>query len=96
MTCRLHAVDSYTYLVDVLQRISVHPAKQAIELTPRMWKSLFADAPSSIRPRSAPPRSAITLSATPQPRPIMPAYNGVMLGHPERVNAFKSAVAHRR
>ena len=24
--------------------ISVHPAKQGIELTPRMWKSLFADA----------------------------------------------------
>ena len=45
VTCRLHAVDSYTYLVDVLQRISVHPAKQATELTPRMWKSLFADAP---------------------------------------------------
>ena len=44
-TCRLHAVDSYTYLVDVLQRISVHPAKRAIELTPRMWKSRFADAP---------------------------------------------------
>ena len=44
-TCRLHAVDSYTYLGDVLQRISMHPAKQAIELTPRMWKSLFADAP---------------------------------------------------
>ena len=39
-----------------------------------MWKSLFADAPSAIRPWSAPPRSAITLSATPQPRPIMPAY----------------------
>ena len=45
VTCRLHAVDSYTYLVDVLQRISVHPANRATELTPRMWKSLFADAP---------------------------------------------------
>ena len=45
VTCRLHAVDSYTYLVDVLQRISVHPANRVIELTPRMWKSLFADAP---------------------------------------------------
>ena len=45
VTCRLHEVDAYTYLVDVLQRISVHPAKRAIELTPRMWKSLFADAP---------------------------------------------------
>ena len=45
VTCRLHEVDACTYLVDVLQRISVHPAKRAIELTPRMWKSLFADAP---------------------------------------------------
>ena len=45
VTCRLHEVDPYTYLVDVLQRISVHPANRAIELTPRMWKSLFAGAP---------------------------------------------------
>ena len=45
VTCRLHEVDVYTYLVDVLQRISVHPANRAIELTPRMWKSRFADAP---------------------------------------------------
>ena len=53
VTCRLHAVDCYTYLVDVLQRISVHPANQAIELTPRMWKSLFADDPlrSDLSPR---------------------------------------------
>ena len=45
VTCRLHEVDAYTYLVDVLQRISVHPANRAIELTPRRWKSLFADDP---------------------------------------------------
>ena len=45
VTCRLHEVDAYTYLVDVLQRISVHPANRAIELTPRLWKSLFADDP---------------------------------------------------
>ena len=52
VTWRLHAVDSCTYLVDVLQRIGMHPAKRAIELTPRMWKSLFADAPlrSDLRP----------------------------------------------
>ena len=37
--------DVSTLLVDVLQRISVHPANRAIELTPRMWKSLFADDP---------------------------------------------------
>ena len=45
VTCRLHEVDAYTYLVDVLQRITMHPANRAIELTPRMWKSLFADDP---------------------------------------------------
>lgn len=63
VTCRLHEVDSYTYLVDVLQRIGEHPANRAIELIPRMWKSLFADAPNAIRPRSAPSRSATTPSA---------------------------------
>ena len=64
----------YTYLIDVLQRISMHPANRAIELTPRMWKSLFADDPPSLRPSSALPRSPTTLSAVPQPRLIMPAY----------------------
>ena len=38
-------VDSYTYVIDVLQRISMHPAKHAIEPNQWMWKSLFADAP---------------------------------------------------
>ena len=45
VTCRLHGVDPYSYLVDVLQRISEHPASQVIELTPRLWKTLFADNP---------------------------------------------------
>jgi transposase len=45
VTCRLQGVDPYTYLVDVLQRISVNPASMAIELTPRVWKTRFADTP---------------------------------------------------
>ena len=45
VACRLHEVDACTYLVEVLQRISVHPANRAIEPTPRMGKLLFADAP---------------------------------------------------
>ena len=45
VTCRMHAVDPYTYLVDVLQRISEHPAKRVLKLTPRVWKSLFAHDP---------------------------------------------------
>ena len=44
-TCQLQGVNPYIYLVDVLQRIDRHPAKRAIELTPRVWKTLFADNP---------------------------------------------------
>lgn len=44
-TCKLHQVDPYTYLVDVLQRISQHPARRVLELTPRAWKTRFADDP---------------------------------------------------
>ena len=45
VTCRLQGVDPYVYLVDVLQRISEHPASRVIELTPRLWKEKFADNP---------------------------------------------------
>lgn len=44
-TCRLHDVDPYTYLVDVLQRVGQHPASRVHELTPRLWKQHFAQAP---------------------------------------------------
>ena len=44
-TCRLHGVDPYTYLVDILQRVGEHPASRVVELTPRVWKTLFADDP---------------------------------------------------
>jgi hypothetical protein len=42
-TCKLHGINPYTYLVDVLQRISQHPVKEVADLTPRLWKSRFAD-----------------------------------------------------
>ncbi len=45
VTCRLHEIDPYDYLVDVLQRVGQHPASRVHELTPRMWKQLFADNP---------------------------------------------------
>ena len=44
-TCRLHDVDPYTYLVDVLQRVGQHPASRVAELTPRLWKQNFAGNP---------------------------------------------------
>jgi transposase len=45
VTCRLHSVDPYTYLVDVLQRVGQHPATRVAETTPRLWKQRFADKP---------------------------------------------------
>ena len=45
VTCRLHQIDPYDYLVDVLQRVSEHPANRVQELTPRLWKQLFATNP---------------------------------------------------
>jgi transposase len=45
VSCRLHDVDPYDYLVDVLQRIDTHPAKDVEQLIPRLWKQHFADQP---------------------------------------------------
>ncbi len=44
-TCRLQGVDPYDYLVDVLQRVATHPAKDVAQLTPRLWKEHFAANP---------------------------------------------------
>ena len=43
VTCRLHGVNPYHYLVDVLQRVGTHPASRVEELTPRLWKERFAE-----------------------------------------------------
>jgi transposase len=45
VTCRMHAIDPYDDLVDVLQRIDQHPASQVEQLIPRRWKELFAENP---------------------------------------------------
>lgn len=42
VTCRLHEIDPYDYLVDVLQRVGTHPASQVEQLTPRLWKERFS------------------------------------------------------
>ncbi len=44
-TCRLQGLDPYTYLVDVLQRVAEHPARDVTALIPRLWKDRFADDP---------------------------------------------------
>jgi len=45
VTCRLHDIDPYDYIVDVLQRLGDHPASRVHELTPREWKRRFCDNP---------------------------------------------------
>ena len=45
VTCRLHGIDPYTYLVDVLQRVSELPQSRVAELTPRLWKQNFSANP---------------------------------------------------
>lgn len=54
-TCRLHEVDPYDYLVDVLQRVGQHPSTDVAQLTPRLWKHHFGKAPlrSDISSRAA-------------------------------------------
>ncbi len=44
-TCKLQGVDPFTYLVDVLQRISMHPASDVESLTPRIWKEKYSQSP---------------------------------------------------
>ena len=41
-TCVLQGVDPYTYLVDVLQRVAIHPQSEVADLIPRLWKKRFA------------------------------------------------------
>ena len=41
VTCRMHGINPYEYLVDVLQRISSHPNSQVEELIPSKWKTKF-------------------------------------------------------
>ena len=44
-TSRLHQVDPYDYLVDVLQCVGQHPAADVAQLTPRLWAQHFGKAP---------------------------------------------------
>jgi len=38
-SCKLCGIDPFVYLRDVLDRVSTHPAKRIVELTPSGWKS---------------------------------------------------------
>ncbi|MFZ6691028.1 hypothetical protein [Undibacterium sp. SXout20W] len=42
----VRASNPYDYFVNVLQRVGQHPASKVHELTPGLWKTLFAANPS--------------------------------------------------
>jgi transposase len=44
-TCRVQDIDPHVYLVDVLQRMDTHPAREVAQLTPRLWREHFAANP---------------------------------------------------
>jgi len=44
-TCKMRGIDPYTYLVDILQRVSEHPKTEIEKLTPRLWEQNFASNP---------------------------------------------------
>ena len=43
--CRLHDLNRYDYLVDVLQRVGQHPASMVHQLTPQIRKDISAENP---------------------------------------------------
>ncbi len=42
-TCKHPQVNPFVYLRDVIERVSTHPARLVLELTPRQWKRLRHD-----------------------------------------------------
>ena len=45
VSCRLQDIDPYKYLIDVLQKVSLNPARQINELIPKNWKERFGKNP---------------------------------------------------
>ena len=52
VTCRMHAVDPYTYLVDVLQRISEQSSQARPRTHPASVEVSLRSRPLAIRPRA--------------------------------------------
>jgi hypothetical protein len=42
-TCKHLHINPFVYLRDVIERVSTHPARLVLELTPREWKRLRRD-----------------------------------------------------
>ena len=42
-TCKQLQIDRFAYLREVIERVSTHPARLVLELTPREWKQRRQD-----------------------------------------------------
>jgi transposase len=42
-TCKLHGVNPFEYLRDVIMRVGSHPARDVLELNPKAWKQKLKD-----------------------------------------------------
>ncbi len=51
-TCKLHAVNPFDYLRDVIIRVGSHPARDVLDLSPKAWKQKLKDLDAA---RNAPP-----------------------------------------
>ncbi len=47
-TCKHLQINPFVYLRDVIARVSTHPARLVLELTPREWKRLRPDSPVKV------------------------------------------------
>jgi transposase len=54
-TCKLHGVNPFEYLRDVIMRVSSHPARDVLELSPKGWKQKLQKLDAA---RTAPSSSA--------------------------------------
>lgn len=46
-TCKMHKIDPFAYLRDVIERVSTHPASNIDALTPRGWKAAQTAGPTN-------------------------------------------------
>ncbi len=51
-TCKLHGVNPFDYLRDVIMRVANHPARDVLDLSPKAWKQKLKDLDAA---RNAPP-----------------------------------------
>ncbi|HEY6326784.1 MAG TPA: IS66 family transposase [Candidatus Cybelea sp.] len=54
-TCKLHGVNPFDYLRDVIMKVGSHPARDVLELSPKAWKQKLQDLDAA---RSAPSPAA--------------------------------------